>query len=350
MPASAIASLLMSCPRPPGIGFVLHKEGRIHRTLVLCHHRICGRLQLALFSTFLTTAWPEPRPVRSFRGESSRAQNRQDFASPSYLAFPQSLHNPQIRRSGFPVSKHTHAAPRLSAWVARGPLLLLRKSGPELAGVARQHPQTPIWSPGVHCFWGGVLPWCRTRFEGTASAHRSAVTRTDHRRRVSEDVARETFCSACPQESGATIPGTQRRPGQTHTRARGTIEARPPTRHTPPATKNYQKAAQFSSFRVPRSGIETHSELTNRIRTVPTYRAYDKIARVLRAAPESGLFLMARGRSWWVRSAGSNAINTTHHGFPPRYPIRLLFASIHCYLDPSNSALVHARELLAARE
>jgi len=58
-----------------------------------------------------------------------------------------------------------------------------------------------------------------------------------------------------PQESGATIPGTQRRPGQTHTRARGTIEARPPTRHTPPATKNYQKAAQFSSFRVPRSGM-----------------------------------------------------------------------------------------------
>src|SRR5271157_3365139 len=58
-----------------------------------------------------------------------------------------------------------------------------------------------------------------------------------------------------PRGSGATIPGTQRRPGQTHTRARGTIEARPPTRHTPPATKNYQKAAQFSSFRVPRSGI-----------------------------------------------------------------------------------------------
>ncbi len=23
------------------------------------------------------------------------------------------------------------------------------------------------WSPGVHCFRGGVLPWCRTRFEGT---------------------------------------------------------------------------------------------------------------------------------------------------------------------------------------
>ena len=132
------------------------------------------------------------------------AENRQDFASPSYLAFPQSLHNPQIRRSGFPVSKHTHAC-------------------------------------------------------------------------------------------------------------------------APPFGLGGARAA-------------SHSELTKRIRTVPTYRAYDKIARVLRAAPESGLFLMARGRSWWVRSAGSNAINTTHHGFPPRYPIRLLFASIHCYLDPSNSA------------
>ena len=58
-----------------------------------------------------------------------------------------------------------------------------------------------------------------------------------------------------PRGSGATIPGTQRRPGQTDTRARDTIDHRPPTRHTPPATKNYQKAAQFSSFRVPRSGI-----------------------------------------------------------------------------------------------
>jgi hypothetical protein len=58
-----------------------------------------------------------------------------------------------------------------------------------------------------------------------------------------------------PQESGATIPGTQRRPGQTDERARGSTEDRPPTRPTPPATKNYQKAAQFSSSRVPRSGI-----------------------------------------------------------------------------------------------
>jgi len=45
-------------------------------------------------------------------------------------------------------------------------LLLLRKSGPELAGW-RDKPPGPHEAPGVHCFRGGVLPWCRTRFEGT---------------------------------------------------------------------------------------------------------------------------------------------------------------------------------------
>src|SRR5208337_3197809 len=42
-----------------------------------------------------------------------------------------------------------------------------------------------------------------------------------------------------PQESGATIPGTRRRPGQTDTRARGSTDHRPPTQHPPP-TIGYQ--------------------------------------------------------------------------------------------------------------
>ena len=76
---------------------------------------------MALFCTFLTTAWPEPCAVRSIRGEPASAGNRQSFASSIYLTFPQDLHDPQIRRVGFRVSKTTHAACRLSAWAVRGP-------------------------------------------------------------------------------------------------------------------------------------------------------------------------------------------------------------------------------------
>ncbi len=76
---------------------------------------------MALFCTFLTTAWPEPCAVRSIRGEPASAGNRQSFASSIYLTFPQDLHDPQIRRVGFRVSKTTHAACRLPAWAARGP-------------------------------------------------------------------------------------------------------------------------------------------------------------------------------------------------------------------------------------
>ena len=91
-----------------------------------------------------------------------------------------------------------------------------------------------------------------------------------------------------PRGSGATIPGTQRRPGQTDTRARGTIDHRPPTRHTPPATKNYQKAAQFSSFRVPRSGIRDRHRIT---------RVRGDVATGWRGDPGG-----AGGRAEWVGS------------------------------------------------
>ena len=33
--------------------------------------------------------------------------------------------------------------------------------------VAQQPPLDPHEAPGVHCLRGGVLPWCRTRDDGT---------------------------------------------------------------------------------------------------------------------------------------------------------------------------------------
>src|SRR5208337_2741891 len=72
---------------------------------------VCGRSPLASFCTFLTTAWPEPPAVRSIRGKPVRSANRQAFASPPYLAFPKELHDPQIKRVGFCMSKNTRRAP-----------------------------------------------------------------------------------------------------------------------------------------------------------------------------------------------------------------------------------------------
>ncbi len=132
---------------------------------------------------------------------------------------------------------------------------LLRKSGPELAGWRNNTPRPPLVAGGALLSGGraSVVPDPVRRHRHRHTVVRSHVLITgDECRRTSRG---RHSAPRAPQESGATIPGTQRRPGQTHTRARGTIEARPPTRHTPPATKNYQKAAQFSSFRVPRSGI-----------------------------------------------------------------------------------------------
>gem|GEM_PF-3985911 len=59
----------------------------------------------------LETGWPEPRAARSIRGEPSSAANRQAFASPSYLAFPQGLRNPHIGQIDFRVSKNRRRAP-----------------------------------------------------------------------------------------------------------------------------------------------------------------------------------------------------------------------------------------------
>ena len=67
-------------------------------------------------------------------------------------------------------------------------------------------------------------------------------------------------------------------------------------------------------------------------------------------ALEVALFLKACARSEWVRFAAANPTNTAHQAHPPRSPLRLLFSSIHCYLDPASGAALCTRELLAARE
>jgi hypothetical protein len=119
LPVSLTADRPGTHPDRPEIGFVLHKECRIHPPLTLWGLLIWGRGQLALFGAFLTTTRPEPRAIRSIRGEPGNAANRQAFASPSNLALPQRLHDPQIRRVGFHVSMNTPRA-ALPLWRRAG--------------------------------------------------------------------------------------------------------------------------------------------------------------------------------------------------------------------------------------
>jgi len=114
---------------------------------------------------------------------------------------------------------------------------------------------------GYTAFGGACFRGAGPGSKAQTSARRSAVTRTGRRRRASENVARETFCSTCSPKSGATIPGTRRRPGQTDTRARGSTDHRPPTRHSPP-TIGYQGLTLFSSFREPQGGRATDTFLS----------------------------------------------------------------------------------------
>src|SRR4051794_26579407 len=71
------------------------------------------------------------------------------------------------------------------------------------------------------------------------------------RRRAPEDVAVGVILlRVLPGEPGATIPGTERRPGQTGGRARGLIVS-PASDPTPASsTKNYHTPTPFSSYRV----------------------------------------------------------------------------------------------------
>src|SRR5271157_2360445 len=81
------------------------------------------------------------------------------------------------------------------------------KIRPGIGRVARQHPQTPIGRRGCTAFGGACFRGAGPGSKAQTSARRSAVTRTDHQRRVSEDVARETFCSACSPRVGGNNTG-----------------------------------------------------------------------------------------------------------------------------------------------
>src|SRR3954465_15560186 len=76
------------------------------------------------------------------------------------------------------------------------------------------------------------------------------------RRRTSQ---RRRSAPRAPQRLGATIPSTERRPGQTDTRARGSIDQTAFDPTPPPTLMEYQKLSPFSSFRVPH---KRHKRLT----------------------------------------------------------------------------------------
>src|SRR5208337_1836390 len=85
------------------------------------------------------------------------------------------------------------------------------------------------------------VPWHRHR-RAVVPSH--GLVAGDERRRTSRG---RHSAPRAPQESGATILGTRRRPGQTDTRARGSTDHRPPTRHTP-LTIGYQSPAVLRWF------------------------------------------------------------------------------------------------------
>ena len=98
-----------------------------------------------------------------------------------------------------------------------------QKIRPRIGRVAQQSPQTPMRRRGYTacggaCFRGaGPVPWHRHR-RAVVPSH--GLVAGDERRRTSRG---RHSAPRAPQESGATIPGTRRRPGQTDTRARGSM-------------------------------------------------------------------------------------------------------------------------------
>ena len=134
------------------------------------------------------------------------------------------------------------------------------KIRPGIGRVATIITPNPHWSPGVHCFRGGVLPWCRHPVR--RHRHRCAVVPShvlitgDECRRTSRG---RHSAPRAPQGSGATIPGTQRRPGQTHTRARGTIES---SASYPTHAPSYQKLPKGRSIFIIPGAAKRHKGLT----------------------------------------------------------------------------------------
>ena len=84
---------------------------------------------------------------------------------------------------------------------------LLRKSGPELAGWREKSPQTPMKRRGYTACGGACFRGAGPSSMAQTSARRNTVTRTGRRRRASEDVARETFCSTCSPRVGGNNTG-----------------------------------------------------------------------------------------------------------------------------------------------
>ena len=85
--------------------------------------------------------------------------------------------------------------------------LLLRKSGPGLAAWRDNPPLPPMRCGGYTAFGEACFRGAGPGSMAQTSARRSTVTPTGRRRRASEDVARETFCSTCSPRVGGNNTG-----------------------------------------------------------------------------------------------------------------------------------------------
>ena len=146
---------------------------------------------------------------------------------------------------------------------------------------------------GGACFRGaGPVPWHRHR-RAVVPSH--GLVAGDERQRTSRG---RHSAPRAPQESGATTPGTRRRPGQTDTRARGSTDHRPPARHPPP-TIDYQGPAPFSSFRVPQGDISDRHRIVlprgGRSPFLFFFHCFCVILGYLRADPESSVTVLFLG-------------------------------------------------------
>jgi hypothetical protein len=169
-----------------------------------------------------------PRPARRRVTHSARPD---DDAGPAQRAPrpARRLVRPDRRRGARrPADPRRQRPPYQVPPRGRAPSLALRgrrshpgEAAPPAPPPERGLPHLPTHRGGRCGLAGGVLPWCQTRFDGTVIGAPYCRTPTCRRRCASEDVARRHSAPRAPQGSGATIPGTLGRPGQTDTRARG---------------------------------------------------------------------------------------------------------------------------------
>src|SRR5271157_4628836 len=81
------------------------------------------------------------------------------------------------------------------------------KIRPGIGRVAQQPPLTPMRCGGYTAFGEACFRGAGPGSMAQTSARRSTVTLTGRRRRASEDVARETFCSTCSPRVGGNNTG-----------------------------------------------------------------------------------------------------------------------------------------------